>query len=88
MKVSLVPGKEALSPVIQKVTEPYTKLLINYDRVLHDPAYNRGDGTGWGIDENMVYDRVLRHVGKEPNEKMCRWRRLRKNYERVELAFI
>ena len=88
VKVSLVPGKEALSPVIQKVTEPYTKLLINYDRVLHDPAYNRGDGTGWGIDENMVYDRVLRHVGKEPNEKMCRWRRLRKNYERVELAFI
>ena len=68
VKVSLIPGKEALSPVIQKVTEPYTKLLINYDRVLHDPAYNRGDGTGWGIDENMVYDRVLRHVGKEPNE--------------------
>ena len=68
VKVSLVPGKEALSPVIQKVTEPYTKLLINYDRVLHYPSYNRGDGTGWGIDENMVYDRVLRHVGKESNE--------------------
>lgn len=59
---------EALSSVIQEVTEPYTELLINYDRVLHDPSYNRGDGTGWGIDENMVYDRVLRHVGKEPNE--------------------
>lgn len=59
---------EALSPVIQKATEPYTELLINYDRVLHDPSYNRGDGTGWGIDENMVYDRVLRHVGKESNE--------------------